>query len=291
MSKSYSVPSVQERDGAGANMGPERETDTALRPTEQPGQDIAVLSRNDVVGIVEAVCQRMIGPRVTALSDRRRRRRHREEEFQEHPMERLDQLVRSCIEIKEATHISQYFGRKLFKDVFGISRDEDFADHKTASPEQVKAFVDDTANGPDPEDLHFDMNGLCSNAWNRRVIAALAEKFEEKRRSRPKHLRIPERPVEYVEELLTERFKRCKGHWTDRQAQFTDTGIKETQEEVEIRVNKAKTVELRNARHATRRRNVGASYHEQSACADNAAEIPKAHADLGFQDRGWGAIG
>jgi hypothetical protein len=162
-----------------------------------------------------------------------------------------------CVGIKKGTHNYQALARKLFKDVFDIEQDEDFLNHKSASPEQVQAFVDDSSGGPDSDDLHFDMIGPYNNVWNRRVIAALAEKFEEKRQAQPKHLRLPQRPVEYVEQLLVKRFERCRTHWLNQKPRVTDGGIKETQEQVEIRVNNAKRMERKNARHTTRRRNVG----------------------------------
>jgi hypothetical protein len=92
------------------------------------------------------------------------------------------------VRIGTGTESSKAAMRQVFKLVFNVRQDEDFALHASATLQQVHDYSNNVGDGPDPNDLRIDMRGLLSNAWNRGVVEILAEKFHEYRQDRPRAL-------------------------------------------------------------------------------------------------------
>jgi hypothetical protein len=144
----------------------------------------------------------------------------------------------------------------MFRRVFKINQDEDFANHISTGRQAVHDFENGRGIGPDPEDLHFNMRGPFNSAWNEAVIGILVEKFQRLRDAQVVALRLPGRSTAYVSALLVEKFKRCRGFWTAYRPGFSATGQMETPEEVEVQVTTKKEAALKTQRHATRHLNV-----------------------------------
>jgi hypothetical protein len=148
---------------------------------------------------------------------------------------------------------------RLFKDVFDIDQDEDFASHISAADNEVQSFNEDGQGGPDKHDLHFDMKGPSSNRWNQAVIGILAKKLMQSRDALPLHMRAPERPPEYIRDLIKVKFQPCRRCWNEVQPKITARGEREERREVDDRVKSKKITNSKRQRHHTRRVTVSAS--------------------------------
>src|SRR5579864_3898157 len=100
--------------------------------------------------------------------------------------------------------------RNLFKEVFKVEQDENFISHESATPKEVDDFIEGEGPGPDPNNLHFDMNGPFNNAWNMTIIQHLATLYNA---YRDKGTTLPVRPAPYVTAMLLEKFRRCRIQW------------------------------------------------------------------------------
>jgi hypothetical protein len=110
--------------------------------------------------------------------------------------------------------------------------------------------------GPDEDDLHFDMAGPTTNAWNGAVFAILFDLFEEQRQTGPVQLRLPPRPKGYVTKMLVDRFRRCRSYWKAARPKLSEAGGMETPDELKTRLTSQTEATLKKARHNTRRRSV-----------------------------------
>ena len=128
--------------------------------------------------------------------------------------------------------------RRVFKLAFNINQDEDFAWHTSATMQQVHDYGNNIGNGPDPNNLRIDMRGPLTNAWNRRVIEILKEKFHEYRQARAPALRTPERPDEYIERLIVEKILYCQSYWKKARPQTGPDGEQETLEAIQTRLER-----------------------------------------------------
>jgi exonuclease VII large subunit len=98
------------------------------------------------------------------------------------------------------------------------------------------------------------MNSPWNNPWNMAVVDILVEEFLAKQEQEWQHL--PVRSQEYIRDLITAKFQRCRSIWNRTKPRETYTGETETTEDVEARMNKKKEESLKAQRHATRRINV-----------------------------------
>ncbi|KAH7903408.1 hypothetical protein BJ138DRAFT_1120417 [Hygrophoropsis aurantiaca] len=70
--------------------------------------------------------------------------------------------------------------RKLFKDAFGISQDRDFENHIPAHPDDVNAYLSSTGDGPDVENLRFDLRHGADTVWNKKVLHYMLVELRER---------------------------------------------------------------------------------------------------------------
>lgn len=118
----------------------------------------------------------------------------------------------------------------------------------------MEQFAADPAEGPNLADLHFDVKAGMRSEWNKKALQMmviafcklLQEEYED----------VPDRSVQYFEELIRERFQRLAGIWKNAQPQTTSAGEVESHEAVERRMMDDKEIELKARRHTTRRINV-----------------------------------
>jgi hypothetical protein len=143
----------------------------------------------------------------------------------------------------------------VFKDALEINQDDDIVNHHAADPDKVQGHNQGWGPGPDDNDIRFDMNGGLKSEWNNAVFRLLLNRSLELK----KDDNLPERSEAYIKDLIEERFKRLRILWKACQPRATDSGKPETRDELEDRINHKKDAELKNARHATRRRNVRSS--------------------------------
>jgi hypothetical protein len=158
--------------------------------------------------------------------------------------------------LRECHNCTQSFIRKVFKDIFQIEQDEEFIGHLGASRAEIQNFLDDVGDGPDRDNLLFDLAGRHDSPWNKRVIEILADRLEEQRSVLPRDKRPPKRPRWYTEDLLMEKFKRCKIFWSRALPRQTDSGIRESADELQRRLNETKEKASKAQRQNTRRLNV-----------------------------------
>lgn len=131
-----------------------------------------------------------------------------------------------------------------------MDRDDGFIDQPTADP----GLVDAHSKGQlelDEAVLCFDMTQGHTSQWNAAVLDILVKRLmtacEESR------YKLPERPLEYFEDIVRERFKRARQSWKRGKARLTAMDTLETPEEVEIRILTSKDVQLAKARKRERR--------------------------------------
>jgi hypothetical protein len=140
--------------------------------------------------------------------------------------------------------------RDLFREKFGVSKDEEFAFYEPPLEDEVELFdrMDESATGPDPSNLKFDFDKDVSSRWNQSVILQLVEELERNSRED----RLPDVPKFYLEHLVIEKFKRCKGFWNQAKRRAIGSEI-ETWDEVEMRMKGTMTKHGEAARRRERR--------------------------------------
>jgi hypothetical protein len=240
---------------------------------EQQPANIAAITQ-----VVEDIFQQYFGDRPPTRHRRRRRNRRREdtdEDVDETHDERLEQLVSLALVCarNSNTHRFQTAVRKLFREVFNIEQDLEFVSHQSASVDDVERFIEHDGDGPDPENLHFDMNGHYKNGWNQAVIEILLEIFQQKRASaggRGMWGQLPERSAPYLRRLFREKFRRCKSYWNDALPQVTRAGRLERAEEVGIRLDAKQQVGNTYQRRRRRRSAVCTFFLLQNHMANTA---------------------
>lgn len=128
--------------------------------------------------------------------------------------------------------------------------------HIPVSTEALQRFATDADEGPDLKDLHFDMNGAMRSEWNKRALELMRLDFNKKLENFEDFDQIPFRSQQYIEEILQKRFQRMVTIWKNGQRHMTSNGVMESHEDVEMRMIANKDLQLKEARHTTRRINV-----------------------------------
>lgn len=105
---------------------------------------------------------------------------------------------------------------------------------------------------PDKANLHFDMKHGPNSEWNQAVIDILVCKVKKIHRH-SKYKRVV-RTQGYLEDLVSEKYKRVRGLWRAGQPRKNDMDVPETPEELESRMLRDKERQLTN--HRTRERRV-----------------------------------
>jgi hypothetical protein len=139
----------------------------------------------------------------------------------------------------------------FYREVFDIRSGMDFMDHKSANESDVRDYAKDMEDGPNPEDLHFDMTTGPDSVWNRRVLELLLEKLKEDNSDT-----LPARSDAYWIDLLAKRFINLRTSWNKGQRKMKPSGELETPEEVEDRLATSVAMDEVRSRKATRRNHV-----------------------------------
>ena len=122
------------------------------------------------------------------------------------------------------------------------------------SKEALEQFAADSQNGPDLDDLHFDVAKGMRSQWNKtalqlmhtKLCKELDEEYED----------VTERSEQYLTQLIQERFQRLVVVWKNAQPHLTANGETEDYEAIEKRMIENKDIELKSSQHMTRRLNV-----------------------------------
>jgi len=123
--------------------------------------------------------------------------------------------------------------------------------HQSANESDVQDYANDMVDGPNPEDLHFDMTTGPDSVWNRRVLELLLEKLKEEDGDM-----LPARSDAYWIDLLAKRFINLWTPWNKGQRKMKPSGELETPEEVEDRLSTSVAMDEVRSRKATRRNHV-----------------------------------
>lgn len=145
--------------------------------------------------------------------------------------------------------------RSLFKDILGISQDEDFINHSEAGIELIAQFEEHGEPAPNLADLHFDLYGDTRSIWNTTVFDMLRKEFL-RREDNVQYYKLPTMSDDFLETLIVDRFTRLKQTWTKGERQFHPDGTTETDGEVQARLIASREVKLKAIRHRERRSTV-----------------------------------
>lgn len=147
---------------------------------------------------------------------------------------------------------SQSETRLLFKEKFNVDKDEEFALHETPSQSDIQAYEEKgeegTTDGPDPDNMKFDMEGGVTSLWNKKIFSYLVKELSE----RCQDALLPDVSLKYIEYLVTEKYTRCRGYWRQAQPRVVH-GNMESPARVEARMTQKKEQHTEAARHRERR--------------------------------------
>jgi hypothetical protein len=146
----------------------------------------------------------------------------------------------------------------------------------------VEAFVDG-GDGPDPDDLHFEMESGPDTMWNRRVLEILLERLKETSGEA-----LPERSDEYWVELLGKRYANMRMPWQEAQPRMMISG--ELENDTELQSRMVVTVKSRqcNNKKRTRRYTVSSKLSNDESKTYTAKAIPNSPTNSQLYHRAQG---
>jgi hypothetical protein len=153
--------------------------------------------------------------------------------------------------------------RKLFHEAFGITKDENFALCDTVLMQQVHDWLNGRSEGPNPDNLQFDMTAKHHSPWNTVVIEHLTKLLQEKAREMGY---LPERPEAYFRAMIQEKFKRCQRIWKRSRPTMDNDGFLESPEQLEKRITDLRDLKMKESRQMTRRRTVSLRFPGWENC-------------------------
>jgi hypothetical protein len=134
----------------------------------------------------------------------------------------------------------------VFKDAFGIERDDDFITYCGVESGSVEPQRLDKAN------LRLDMRQGPDDDWNAAVLHVLVKRVEKAH-----HLaHLPPRPREYFQDIVRKKFERARAQWRKGQPRLTENDAMETLDELSSRIGKGKDRELTVSRDRERKASV-----------------------------------
>jgi hypothetical protein len=140
---------------------------------------------------------------------------------------------------------------KIFlRNALKYEQNEDFVAHRPVTQAELEAFFANEGQGPNLQDLHFDMIGGLASDWNKRAFYLLTEQFCRELNNRKD---VPTRSKAYVYKLISDQFTRLATIWKTGQCKVFDDDTWETNEELEERWTRRKDAQTHASRHAVRR--------------------------------------
>lgn len=115
----------------------------------------------------------------------------------------------------------------------------------------IQWFVTHGDNGPQLEDLHFDVSGGVKSTWNIAIFDLFLDSIQQAYKgddTRPSN--------EYFLELLEARYRRLMVVWREAKSRRTEDGGDENSEEVEARIEENGGIRAKKSRQASRRHGV-----------------------------------
>ncbi|KAG1728475.1 hypothetical protein EDD22DRAFT_745823, partial [Suillus occidentalis] len=100
--------------------------------------------------------------------------------------------------------------RRVFKDNFKISQDSDFIVHQPASHEDVYSYQHEDGQGPDPQNLVFDLANRSRTPWNAKIIDLLLKELQKRCAQEGWPF---QRSDVYYKAILEECYKRLRTVW------------------------------------------------------------------------------
>jgi hypothetical protein len=121
--------------------------------------------------------------------------------------------------------------RALFKDLFEVNQDVDFALYHSILPETACAYASGDGDGPDMNDLRIDMIGGVNSRWNQKVLNILLVKLKDVREK--DQWSLPNRSDRYLADLIKDHLKCAVKVWAKSQCKTNNAGILESWDDVE----------------------------------------------------------
>lgn len=140
--------------------------------------------------------------------------------------------------------------RKFLQKMLNFDHIEDFILHEPATLDEMADFVSNKGPGPNLEDLRLDVRGGLSSDWNKKAFLLLRQAFTQEIQGMED---VPPRPQSYIDDLITDSFTRLATEWNRAQPKTSDSGKRETLNEVTKRVNDVKEKAGTTSRHTGRR--------------------------------------
>ncbi|KAG1750290.1 hypothetical protein EDD22DRAFT_741662, partial [Suillus occidentalis] len=107
--------------------------------------------------------------------------------------------------------------RRLFKDAFNISQDDDFIAHEAPSQEDIYAYEHEDGPGPDLKNLAFDLKNGSKTPWNSKIIDLLLGELWRRGNTEG----WPSRSEAYFREIIQDRYRRLRTVWKAAQPKIT----------------------------------------------------------------------
>ncbi|KAG2094529.1 hypothetical protein BD769DRAFT_1323547, partial [Suillus cothurnatus] len=130
--------------------------------------------------------------------------------------------------------------RELFKGTFHVTKDEDFMTHITASLDAILSFRYGTGPGPNPLELHWDMETTHTSEWNQKVIDLLCSQYTILQQKNQWTIRSQES----IREDIKQKFTQCCKCWTKARPCILSDGMHELPRHVEARLSENEAGEM-----------------------------------------------
>lgn len=142
--------------------------------------------------------------------------------------------------------------RELFKEVFHLTKDDEYMLYEGASREVVSCFTSGMGPGPDPLALQWDMTTTHKSDWNRQVVDTLCSLYMTMQQRSNWTVRSPQS----IRNDITNKFDQCRKCWRRARPHISSNGTHETMQQVGDRLVDYTNERLRMARVLSRRTTV-----------------------------------
>ena len=134
----------------------------------------------------------------------------------------------------------------------------DFADHVSATRQEVKKFYSNDSPGPSLENLHLDCSKGKSSQWNKAMELVAAEFVDELEND--KDITWPRYLSKFINKIVWDRFTPLMSIWKKAQPQINSDGELENLKQQENQIVAEREAALKENRHWIRRNVVSNLY-------------------------------
>ena len=127
----------------------------------------------------------------------------------------------------------------------------DFADHISATRQEVKEFYSNDSPGPSLEDLHLDCSKGKLSQWNKAAMELMAAEFVDKLEN-DEDITWPRYSSKFIDKIVWDRFTCLMSIWKKTQSQINSDGELKNPRQQENQIVAEKEATLKENRHWTR---------------------------------------